>query len=102
MGWLFATALGLQPAEPQRVVWLSLIPIAVGMRFRSPSSWPLSWRWACPRSHLLGSVGPGPCSWAGPSITRFNGHRHLRRVGMQTGMVGLGPVSFTMATGHGR
>ena len=29
------------------------------------------------------------------------GHRHRVRVGMQTGMVGLGLWSFTMATGHG-
>jgi hypothetical protein len=29
------------------------------------------------------------------------GHRHRVRVGMQTGMVGLGVWSFLMATGHG-
>jgi len=95
-GWLFATASGCT-AEP-RVVWLSLIRSRQDMRFRSPSSW------RCPRTGLvLIAIFWIRCraySWLGLYYALY-GHRHRVRVGMQTGMVGLGLWSFTMATGHG-
>jgi hypothetical protein len=100
MGWLFAVALGMHRHD-RRVVWLSAIPIALG--------------------HALSvAVVAGAFFWAGllvdAHILRFGagfiligwalyhwryGHRHRVRVGMQTGLVGLGVWSFLMATAHG-
>jgi hypothetical protein len=100
MGWLFAVALGLHQHD-RRVVWLSVIPIALG--------------------HALSvAILAGAFFWAGlvidARIVRIGaglvligwalyhwryGHRHRVRFGMQTGLLGLGVWSFLMATAHG-
>ena len=100
MGWLFAVALGMHRHD-RRVVWLSAVPIGLG--------------------HALSvAVVAGAFVWAGllvdARIMRIGagfiligwalyhwryGHRHRVRVGMQTGLIGLGVWSFLMATAHG-
>lgn len=100
MGWLFAVALGMHRHD-RRVVWLSAVPIGLG--------------------HALSiAVVAGVFVWAGllvdARIMRIGagfiligwalyhwryGHRHRVRVGMQTGLIGLGVWSFLMATAHG-
>ncbi len=100
MGWLFAVALGLH-RQSNRVVWLSLGPIALGhaisvaivlavvAAFGSTLD-PDSFRMAA-AVLILGAAG----------YTAFYGHRHRVRIGMRTGMAGLVLWSFLMATSHG-
>ena len=100
MGWLFAVALGLH-RQSRRVVWLSLVPIALGHA--------LSVLLVVAAVLLLGTViDPGWLSraaglallgWAGWHWKY--GHRHRVRVGLQTGLAGLAGWSFLMATAHG-
>ena len=100
MGWLFAVALGLH-RQNRRIVLLSLIPIGLGHT-------------ASIAAVVLGVVflglivdtriveiigGVGLLAWA--LYHAVYGHRHRVRVGMQTGLWGLGLWSFLMATGHG-
>jgi hypothetical protein len=100
MGWLFAVALGLH-RKSRAVVFVSLAPILIGHavsigvvlyaaialgvffdeRFLTKAGGLLLIGWAI--WHLL------------------YGHRHRVRVGMQTGLVGLGFWSLLMATAHG-
>ncbi len=100
MGWLFAVALGLH-RKSRRVVLLSLIPIALGHAVSIGAV-------------VLAFVSLGlfvdhrPLGMAGGMVLvgwaayHFAyGHRHRVRVGMQTGMLGLGGWSFLMATAHG-
>lgn len=100
MGWLFAVALGLNRGS-ERVVWLSLAPIALGHA--------VAVALALFAALALGSiVDPGPLSriaglillaWA--AWHAVYGRRHKVRIGMQTGYVGLGVWSFLMANAHG-
>lgn len=100
MGWLFAVALGLH-RHSRRVVWLSLVPIAVGHA--------LSITLVAAAVVALGLVvDPGVLQllagvvllgWA--AWHALYGRRHRVRVGMRTGMIGLGFWSFLMATSHG-
>lgn len=100
MGWLFAVALGLH-RQNRRVVFLSLIPIALGHA--------VSIALVAAAVVALGLVidprlleiagGAALLGWA--LYHAIYGHRHRVRVGMQTGMAGLGIWSFLMATGHG-
>lgn len=100
MGWLFAVALGLNRRD-RRIVWLSLLPIALGHAL-SVAAVAAAFVWAGvlidARIFSIGSgltlIGWGLYHW------RY-GHRHRVRVGMQTGLAGLGFWSFLMATGHG-
>jgi hypothetical protein len=100
MGWLFAVALGLH-RKSRRVVYLSLIPIALGHA--------LSIAVVVAIVVTLGLVVDQHLldRFAGFMLLGFAlyfalwGHRHRVRIGMQTGMVGLGLWSFLMATGHG-
>ena len=100
MGWLFALSLGLQK-QNDRVVWVSLFPIAVGhavsvalvalivlagIRFVSLSSLQIF------TAILLLSFG---------TYKFFNYYRHPRWVGMQVGVRDLFVWSFLMATAHG-
>ncbi len=100
MGWLFAVALGLH-RDSRAVVAVSLIPIAIGHA--------VSITLVALSVAVLGLVldfrllqlatGATLIGWA--VWHWFYGHRHRVRVGMQTGMVGLGFWSFLMATSHG-
>jgi hypothetical protein len=100
MGWLFAVALGLHRND-RRVVWLSLLPIAVGHA--------LSVAAVAAAIVALGAMvdGRGLTAAAGLILIawalyhwRYGSH-HRVRVGLQTGLAGLGVWSFLMATGHG-
>lgn len=100
MGWLFAVALGLH-RNSQRIVVLSLIPIALGHT--------ISIAFVAMTVVLLGLVvdqhlleiaaGIILLGWA--AYYAAYGHRHRVRTGMTTGMLGLGLWSFLMATAHG-
>ncbi|PSH67857.1 hypothetical protein CU102_16780 [Phyllobacterium brassicacearum] len=100
MGWLFAVALGLH-RNSQRTVVLSLIPIALGHA--------VSIAVIALAVVLLGLVvdqrileiaaGIILLGWA--AYYAAYGHRHRVRIGMTTGMLGLGFWSFLMATAHG-
>jgi hypothetical protein len=100
MGWLFAVALGLHRND-RRVVWLALLPIAVGHA--------LSVAAVALAIVALGVIvdGRGVTAAAGLILIAWAlyhwryGSRHRVRVGLQTGLAGLGVWSFLMATGHG-
>ena len=100
MGWLFAVALGLH-RKSRRVVWLSLLPIALGHA--------LSVLIVVAAVMLLGLVLPvdwlsraGGIVLIGWAAWHWKyGHRHRVRVGMTTGLAGLALWSFLMATSHG-
>jgi hypothetical protein len=100
MGWLFAVALGLHRND-RHVVWLALLPIAVGHA--------LSVAAVAVAIVVLGVIvdGRGVTAAAGLILIawalyhwRYGSH-HRVRVGLQTGLAGLGAWSFLMATGHG-
>ncbi len=100
MGWLFSVALGLQRGS-RKVMWLALVPIALGHA--------LSVILVVLAVVALGLIvdqhplevfsGLLLIGWA--IYHAVYGHRHRVRVGMRTGMAGLGLWSFLMATSHG-
>lgn len=100
MGWLFAVALGLH-RQSRKVVWLSLLPIAlghavsVGLVVLAANTVGLF----VDRRALELAAGLLLIGWA--LYHAIYGHRHRVRVGMKTGMAGLGLWSFVMATTHG-
>ena len=95
MGWLFAVALGLHQQD-RRVVWLSVVPIALGHALSAAFFW--AGLIVDARIVRIGSglvlIGWALYHW------RY-GHRHRVRFGIQTGLLGLGVWSFLMATAHG-
>jgi hypothetical protein len=100
MGWLFAVALGLH-RNSQRVVLLSLLPIALGHAIAIGV--------VLTAVLALGLVVEGvmPARIAAVAVIGFAlwhalyGHRQRVRVGMQTGLMGLALWSFLMASAHG-
>jgi hypothetical protein len=100
MGWLFAVALGLN-RNSERVVWLALIPIALGHAAAVGAVLAVVL--------ALGLIiEPAPLQrfaavillvWA--AWHALYGRRHKVRVGMQTGLGGLFLWSFLMANAHG-
>jgi hypothetical protein len=100
MGWLFAVALGLH-RNSQRVVLLSLLPIALGHAIAIGV--------VLTAVLALGLVVEGvmPARIAAVAVIGFAlwhalyGHRQRVRVGMQTGLLGLTLWSFLMASAHG-
>jgi hypothetical protein len=100
MGWLFAVALGLH-RKSRRVVFLSLIPIALGhaLSIAVVVAIVVTLGFVVDQ-HLLNRFA-GAMLLGFALYFAFWGHRHRVRIGMQTGMVGLGVWSFLMATGHG-
>lgn len=100
MGWLFAVALGLH-RNSRRIVLLSLLPIVLGhaasvvvVVFAVMALGLL-----VDERSLQVTAGMLLLGWA--AYHGLHGHRHRVRIGMQTGMVGLGFWSFLMATSHG-
>lgn len=100
MGWLFALSLGLQQRS-ERVIWYSLLPIAVGhaaaivavvllvmagLRFVSLELV----RWLTAAALLALGI-----------YKLFNYYRHPRWVGMKVGGLDLFWWSFLMASAHG-
>ena len=100
MGWLFAVALGLH-RKSQRVVVLSLVPIALGHLGAVAA--------VVAAFLLLGQVVDrtllarlAACALIGWAIWHaLRGHRGRPLVGMQVGMLGLLAWSFVMAGAHG-
>jgi hypothetical protein len=100
MGWLFAVALGLH-RKSRRVVFLSLIPIlaghAVSIGFVLYAAIALGI--LIEQTILYRLAGILLIGWA--CWHALFGHRRRVRVGMQTGLAGLGLWSLLMATAHG-
>ncbi len=100
MGWLFAVALGLH-RQSRRIVWLSLIPIALGhmISIAAVVIGVVLLGLIVDQRMLEVAAGVVLLGWAAYHATY--GHRHRVRIGMTTGMMGLGFWSFLMATAHG-
>lgn len=100
MGWLFAVALGFNRGS-RRVVWLSLIPIAVGHAISIALVLAAVVAFGLVLDSRLLNRAAGILLLAWAAWYALYGHRHRVRVGMQTGMGGLALWSFMMATAHG-
>jgi hypothetical protein len=99
MGWLFSVALGMH-RKSRRIVWLSLIPIALG-HAASVAAVVLAVAalgLVVDQRPLELMAGLLLIAWAAYQL--IYGHRHKVRIGMQTGLAGLGLWSFLMATSH--
>ena len=100
MGWLFAVGLGLQ-RRSQRVVMLSLIPIALGHAAAIAMVLVIALALgivldATVLTRLAAVILIGWALWHAAY-----GHRARVRFGMQTGLLGLALWSFLMAAAHG-
>ncbi|MFX1675693.1 hypothetical protein PWR63_26130 [Paraburkholderia sp. A2WS-5] len=103
MGWLFATALGLQ-RRSRTALLLALPPIALGhaasiLLFTSSIAALGAWRPVLMHSGLHWVLGALLIGWAAWQHAR--GHRHRVRAGMTAGFLGLTAWSALMATLHG-
>jgi hypothetical protein len=100
MGWLFAVALGLHRGS-QRIVLLSLVPIAVGHAAAVAAVLlaVLALGLVIDHTLLLHLAAIVLIGWA--LWHALYGHRRRVRVGMQTGLLGLVLWSFLMASAHG-
>jgi hypothetical protein len=100
MGWLFAVALGLH-RQSQRVVLLSLVPIAVGhaVAVAAVVAAVLVLGLVVDRGVLTRIAAAMLIGWA--AWHALYGHRRRPLVGMQTGLLGLMAWSFLMASAHG-
>jgi hypothetical protein len=100
MGWLFAVGLGLH-RQSRRVVLLSLVPIRIGhaLAIGIVLYAAIALGLFVNERLLTKAAGVVLIGWA--LWHWFYGHRHRVRVGMQTGLVGLGFWSLLMATAHG-
>jgi hypothetical protein len=100
MGWLFAAALGLN-RNSERVVWVSLIPIALGHAAAVGAVLAVVIALGliiepAPLQRLAGVILLVWAAWHA-----LYGRRHKVHVGMQTGLGGLFLWSFLMANAHG-
>lgn len=98
MGWLFATALGMQERRAGAVV-AALPPIVLGHAASIATVVALT-------SLARRAVPPGVLRWSGAALLLGYAavvlvRRHPRRVGMRIGGRGLFAWSFVMATAHG-
>ena len=100
MGWLFAVALGLH-RDRRAVVIQSLIPIAAGhaVSIAVVALAAALLTFIIDQRTLEISAGIVLLAWA--AYQAAYGHRHRVRIGMTTGMIGLGFWSFLMASAHG-
>lgn len=100
MGWLFAVALGLH-RRSQRVVALSLVPIALGHlgAVAAVVAAFLMLGQMVDRTILARLAACALIGWALWHAMR--GHRARPLVGLQTGLLGLLAWSFVMASAHG-
>jgi hypothetical protein len=100
MGWLFAVGLGLH-RKSRAVVILSLVPILIGhaLAIGIVLYAAIALGLFIDERLLTKAGGLILIGWA--IWHRLYGHRHRIRVGMQTGLVGLGFWSLLMATAHG-
>ncbi|HKT98207.1 MAG TPA: hypothetical protein VJS30_17030 [Paraburkholderia sp.] len=103
MGWLFATALGLQRGR-RTALLLALPPIALGhaasiLLFTSSVALLGAWLPVLMHSGLHWGLGALLIGWA--AWQHGWGHQHRVRVGMTAGFLGLAAWSALMATLHG-
>jgi len=100
MGWLFAVALGLHRGS-QRIVLLSLLPIAVGHAAAVAAVLlaVLALGLVIDHTMLIRLAAIVLIAWA--AWHGLYGHQRRVRVGMQTGLLGLVLWSFLMASAHG-
>jgi hypothetical protein len=100
MGWLFAVALGLH-RKSRSIVIVSVAPILVGhaLAIGIVLFVAVVLGVFIDARNLSRAAGLLLIGWAAWHI--LYGHRHRVRVGMQTGLVGLGFWSLLMATAHG-
>jgi hypothetical protein len=100
MGWLFAVALGLH-RQSRGIVLQSLIPIAIGhtVSIGIVAIAVVTLGLLVDQHALEIAAGAVLLGWA--AYHAAYGHRHRVRIGMKTGMIGLGFWSFLMATAHG-
>jgi len=100
MGWLFAVALGLY-RHSRKVVLVSLIPIALGhaLAIAVVVYAVIVLGMAIDQNTFRIVAGLLLIAWGLYHI--LAGHRHRLRIGLRTGMAGLGAWSFTMAMAHG-
>jgi hypothetical protein len=100
MGWLFAVGLGLH-RKSRKIVLLSLIPIAIGhtVSIVVVAIAVVTLGLVVDQRLLEMAAGTVLIGWAVYHVAY--GHRHRVRIGMQTGMVGLGFWSLLVATAHG-
>src|ERR1700741_851522 len=100
MGWLFAVALGLH-RKSRSIVFLSLVPILIGhaLSIGIVLYAALALGLFIEEALLYRFAGLVLIAWA--AWHALYGHRRRVRVGMQTGLVGLGFWSLLMATAHG-
>jgi hypothetical protein len=100
MGWLFAVALGLHRGS-QRIVLLSLVPIAVGHAAAVAAVLlaVLALGLVIDHTMLIRLAAIVLIAWA--AWHALYGHQRRMRVGMQTGLLGLVLWSFLMASAHG-
>jgi len=100
MGWLFAVALGLH-RKSRGIVVMSLIPIAMGhaVSIAVVAMAVVTLGFVVDQRLLEVAAGLVLLGWA--VYQAAYGHRHRVRIGMTTGMIGLGIWSFLMATAHG-
>jgi hypothetical protein len=100
MGWLFAVGLGLH-RKSRKIVLLSLVPILIGhaLAIGIVLYAAIALGLFIDERLLIKTAGLVLIGWA--LWHWFYGHRHRVRVGMQTGLVGLGFWSLLMATAHG-
>jgi hypothetical protein len=100
MGWLFAVGLGLNRDDP-RIVRLALIPIALGhgLAILATVLFVMALGFIVDLDVLRYIAGASLILLAIYFV--IFGHRHPMRIGMQTGLMGLGIWSFLMAGAHG-
>jgi len=100
MGWLFAVALGLN-RHSQRIVVFSLVPIALGhaLSVAVVIAAVLALGFVVDPTLVKRVAAVALIGWA--LWHAAYGHRQRVRVGMQTGLIGLGVWSFMMASAHG-
>ncbi|GLS29078.1 hypothetical protein SAMN04488498_101622 [Mesorhizobium albiziae] len=100
MGWLFAVALGLH-RKSRKIVLMSLAPIAIGhtVSIAVVAVVVVALGFFVDQRPLEIAAGVLLIGWA--IYHMAYGHRHRVRIGMQTGMAGLGVWSFLMASAHG-
>ena len=100
MGWLFAVALGLH-RRSERLVLLALLPIALGHALAICAAVAAAMLLSPLVDLSVLSSGAGVLLIVWAFYLLIFGHRHPLRIGMTTGLFGLGVWSFVMALAHG-
>lgn len=100
MGWLFAVALGMHRTS-RAAVLLALLPIAAGHALAVGIVLGLVMALGVVVEPAIVRLAGGVALVAWGVYHQLYGRRHRVRVGMRTGVAGLGLWSFLMASAHG-